>query len=208
MHRAEIGVAIATERERLVRDLRGVATSAWDEPSLCEGWRVRDVVGHLIRNDESFRRGYPLIVDLARAGFRPQRALADAARRKAATMSPAELLDALWTTRYESRLRFHPAPQVPLGELLIHGQDIRRALELAHDVPPDHFVVAADGALTFVRTAFRWGSAPRVRFVATDTDWSHGSGEDVRGPIEAITMVLAGRTVAAKDLEGSEHLRA
>lgn len=138
-----------------------------------------------------------------RAGFRPQRALATAARSEAGGKTPAELIDAVAATRYEIGVRFHPTPNVPLGELLIHGQDIRRAVGVAHDVPPERFARAADGTLTIVRRLFGWGSVPKdVRFEADDVDWSYGSGEPVRGPIEAITMVLAGRRAAIADLRG------
>lgn len=203
MRRSELRQVIRDERERLVRDLRALPADAWEQPSLCDGWAVRDVVGHLIRADRAYRRGYPLLVDLARAGFRPQTALERAARRQAAERDPRELVEALAATRYEIGARIHPLPTVPLGELLIHGQDIRRALKLTNDVPPEVFALAADGALTFARFLFGWGRQPRgVRFEAIDVNWSAGSGDVARGPIEAITMVLAGRHSAATDLEG------
>lgn len=203
MRRAQLRAVIPVERERLVRDLRTLPADAWEKDSLCEGWRVRDVVAHLIRSDESYRRGYPLLVDLARAGFRPQGALAKAARRRSEGRSPDELCDALSRTRYEIGVRVHPTPAVPLGELLIHGQDVRRALEQRCDVPPEAFSAAADGTVTFVRRLFAWGRVPKgVLFEATDIDWKRGQGEIARGPIEAITMVLAGRRSAIADLEG------
>ncbi len=201
--RSELREIIPQERARLVRDLADLPTEAWERPSLCEGWKVRDVVAHLVRSDEAYRRGYPLLVDLVRGGFRPQTALAKAARRRAARMPPGDLVAALDRTRYEIGVRVHPTPAVPLGELLIHGQDIRRALSVPHDVPPSAFLLAADGALTIARRLFGWGRAPKgVRLEATDIDWSTGSGDIARGSIEAIAMVLAGRRSALSDLEG------
>jgi hypothetical protein len=92
---------------------------------------------------------------------------------------------------------------VPLGELLIHGQDIRRAVGLRHDVPPEVFRAATEGALSFVRRLFGWGRVPDgIRFEASDIDWAYGRGDTARGPIEAITMTLAGRRSALSDLEG------
>jgi uncharacterized protein (TIGR03083 family) len=203
MRRSELRDLIRAERERLVRDLRELPAEAWDHPSLCEEWSVRDVVGHLIRTDRAYRRGVPLLIDLARGGFRPQAALARAGRREAAGKDPHDLIEALSRTRYETAVRLHPVPTIPLAELLIHGQDIRRALELSHDIPPEVFGLAADGAVSFVRRLFGWGSLPKgVRFEAADVDWSTGSGEIARGPIEAVTMVLSGRRAALADLEG------
>jgi hypothetical protein len=41
-----------------------------------------------------------------------------------------------------------------------------------------------------------------VRLIATDVDWSHGKGPEVRGPGEALLMVMAGRPDALRDLDG------
>ena len=38
---------IHAERQALVDDLRSLDQKAWDSASLCEGWSVRDVVGHI-----------------------------------------------------------------------------------------------------------------------------------------------------------------
>jgi hypothetical protein len=42
-----------------------------------------------------------------------------------------------------------------------------------------------------------------VRLIATDSDWSYGKGPEVRGPGEALLMVMAGRPAALRDLEGA-----
>ena len=50
------------------------------------------------------------------------------------------------------------------------------------------------------------GSARRrvagVRLVATDTDWSHGEGPDVRGTAEALLLLLYGRSPRTDELTG------
>ena len=38
---------IAAERGALAADLANVADPAWETPSLCEGWTVRDVLAHM-----------------------------------------------------------------------------------------------------------------------------------------------------------------
>jgi len=49
-----------------------------------------------------------------------------------------------------------------------------------------------------------------VALRATDTDWSHGSGPEVSGPLLSLVMAMTGRKVALDDLEGPglEVLRA
>jgi uncharacterized protein (TIGR03083 family) len=39
---------VADERRDLVGLLRTLSDEDWQAPSLCEGWRVRDVVAHLL----------------------------------------------------------------------------------------------------------------------------------------------------------------
>ena len=41
-----------------------------------------------------------------------------------------------------------------------------------------------------------------LRFVATDLDWSHGEGQEVYGPGEALLVAVAGRASALGDLSG------
>ena len=43
-----------------------------------------------------------------------------------------------------------------------------------------------------------------LRLTATDTDWSAGQGAELRGPIQAVLLLLTGRTAAAlPQLDGS-----
>lgn len=37
---------------------------------------------------------------------------------------------------------------------------------------------------------------------ATDTDWTHGAGPEITGPILALVMVMTGRTAALDDVAG------
>ncbi|MGI5458087.1 hypothetical protein ACQEWB_33905 [Streptomyces sp. CA-249302] len=39
---------------------------------------------------------------------------------------------------------------------------------------------------------------PKSRLVATDIEWTRGEGEEVRGPIKALLLLLTGRPQAAK----------
>ena len=69
-------------------------------------------------------------------------------------------------------------------------------------VPEDRLVAALDvmpGLGGFV------GAKKRVaglRLVATDVDWSHGSGPEVSGPGEAILLAASGRPAALAELDG------
>jgi hypothetical protein len=84
---------------------------------------------------------------------------------------------------------------------MIHQQDIRRPLAIPRVIEPQRLRVALDFALTAPRILGAW-RARGVRLVATDLDWSHGKGDEVRGTGEALLMAMAGRRAALDDLEG------
>lgn len=50
MKQREVVDGLREERERAIAYLRGIAPEAWERPSLCQGWRVRDVAAHLAGN--------------------------------------------------------------------------------------------------------------------------------------------------------------
>lgn len=44
----DIRAAISAERSDLADLLEALPADQWNHPSLCEGWRVREVVAHII----------------------------------------------------------------------------------------------------------------------------------------------------------------
>lgn len=50
MDKDEILEGYRDERQRFIGFLRTIDAAAWDTPSLCEGWRVRDIAAHLAGN--------------------------------------------------------------------------------------------------------------------------------------------------------------
>ena len=47
MDREESWQVIAEQRLTLARLLEGLSEAEWEHPSLCAGWRVRDVAAHV-----------------------------------------------------------------------------------------------------------------------------------------------------------------
>ncbi len=92
-----------------------------------------------------------------------------------------------------------------LADVMIHSQDIRRPLGIAHSYAADdlravlEFLVSPAAARGFVSRRRLQG----LRFVADDLDGlAVGEGALVQGPAEAIILALTGRTVALADLTG------
>jgi uncharacterized protein (TIGR03083 family) len=91
--------------------------------------------------------------------------------------------------------------RIALTDGMIHQQDIRRSVGIPRTIDQERLRTALDFArfAPTIRGAWR---ARGVRLVATDLDWSHGSGPEVRGSGEALLMAMAGRRAALDDLDG------
>src|SRR5579859_2041664 len=84
---------IAAQRTELAEVLAGLPESGWDEPSLCAGWRVREVVAHITMPFRYGRGRFVLELAKSRGQFN---AMADRlARRDAGVMSSADLAAAV-----------------------------------------------------------------------------------------------------------------
>jgi hypothetical protein len=71
-----------------------------------------------------------------------------------------------------------------IGEFVVHGADIRRPLGIDYSPP----VATTRQGADFYKT--------------TDTDWSHGSGAEVCGPLLSLVQAMTGRSIALSDLTG------
>src|SRR6267378_8493184 len=84
---------IAAERGELAEVFTGLPAARWDEPTLCAGWRVREVVAHITMPFRYGRGRFGLELAKSRGRFNE---MADrVARRDAAEMSPADLTEAV-----------------------------------------------------------------------------------------------------------------
>lgn len=191
-----IWAAIDAERLDLADFLDDLTDAEWEQPSLCAGWRVRDVAAHLALAQTGTARA---ALDLLRAGGRLQRMIHDSAVRHA-ELPPATLAGEIRAMAGSRRTAPGVTPLEPLLDVLVHGQDIAVPLGRPRAVPVEAAAIAATRVWTMpwpMSTTF-----PRVRglrLVATDTDWARGEGELVEGPIAALLLVLTGRAAAARD---------
>jgi uncharacterized protein (TIGR03083 family) len=175
-----------------------------DRPSLCDGWRVRDVVGHMLFGHTTpMRQMFPVF---ARHRFSIPKASFEGSKAFASSRTPDELRD-LWDAVVAQRTKKGVArlirPVEGFVDHTVHHQDIRRPLGRPRTVPPQRLVAALDGAVGLSGPVF----SPKkkvagLRLAPVDLDWSHGEGPEVRGPAEAILMAAAGRPAALADLEG------
>jgi uncharacterized protein (TIGR03083 family) len=179
---------IDSERSWLADLLESLPPTARDQPSLCEGWTVRDVGAHLTFSHARLRDvAWPAV----RTGFRY-----DAMIKYAAVHSPLTHAQIVATLRgfVGSRRR---APFVtelePLLDILVHTQDICVPLGVEHRMPVDAAVAAADRVLALRGPMRLWKPQRGLRLVATDADWSYGQGAIAEAPIQTHLLTLTGR---------------
>jgi uncharacterized protein (TIGR03083 family) len=196
---------IHAERHALVRDLQSLTDEQWATPSLCPGWSVHDVLGHMTATAAMTPGSF--FARLIKSGLRYS-AATDKAMTEELQGSPAETL-----TRFESLADASTHPPGPveswLGETIVHSEDIRRPLGIDHEYPVD----AVTRAAGFYRNSnLLIGGKRRAKGLllrATDTEWSRGSGPEVAGPARSLLLAITGRAVGLDDLsgEGVEELR-
>jgi uncharacterized protein (TIGR03083 family) len=184
--------------------LHGLTEEQWDEPSLCAGWKVRHVVGHICQGSQVSPLALP--VRLIPYGFNIAKASSVLSYRYGEEHTPAQLLETFdWLSTAPGKPGL--AKMVPPGEFfvdkLIHGQDIRRPLRIERVIPVDHLTAALDAMPRIGGFLKSKRVAKGLRLVATDIDHTVGDGPEVRGPAEAIVLALSGRPVGLPELQGA-----
>jgi uncharacterized protein (TIGR03083 family) len=189
---------IHSERAGLADTIEGLTPDQWRTPSLCAGWNVGAMAAHLLSSAEqtpghfmggmlssgfSFNRTMQRDID-ARADLTPKQ-IADRLRQRTTTTNKP------------------PAPTAAmLGEVVIHGEDLRRPLGLAAPLNAD----AANACLAmYTKASFPVGGKKRIgglRLVSTDTGWSYGDGPEVTGPAMSLLLAMTGRPAGMDALGG------
>lgn len=196
---------IHSERAALAADLETLSPEQWSTASLCPGWSVHDALGHMTATAKLSPAQF--FVHLAGSGFRfNTMAAKDIARETAGT--PAQTLVAF---RGQTESTTHPPGpnDTWLGEVIVHSQDIRRPLGIAHTYPMDAVTRVAS---FYSGSNLLIGSKRRISGLtlrATDADWTTGDGPEVTGPALSLLLAMTGRAAALDDLsgEGLETLR-
>jgi uncharacterized protein (TIGR03083 family) len=190
---------IRSERAALVDALADLPAADWDAPSLAAGWSVRDVVAHLIATAEMNPPRF--VAGLAGTGFK-----FNVLSEKNIAKVRAERTDADLVATYRSLIDARHAPPGPavswLGETIVHGEDIFRALGSYRDHPAEHLSAVGD---FYAGSNLLIGAKRRLEHVklrATDTGWTRGGGPEMSGPHIALVMAMCGRKAALDDLTG------
>jgi uncharacterized protein (TIGR03083 family) len=186
------------ERHSLLLLLETLTENEWNEPSLCAGWRVRDVVGHMV--SETTMTLPKVLKGMVKSGFRINRFLAADACERGCRSIPDLVEDFRIAMPTRTHLRGLSSLSM-LEDIIIHSLDIRRPLRRAHAVPERRMSsVATD---LWASRFFPGHKLFRdLRVMAIDSDWSAGDGPVVAGPIESLVLVMSGRLSDLGKLKG------
>jgi uncharacterized protein (TIGR03083 family) len=190
---------IHTERAALADTLATLTPEQWATPSLCGGWTVKQLAAHVMAGAEQTPAHF--LTGMLVNGFRFN-AMMQRDVRGLGALDTREIVDRI--RRRTTTTNRPPAPVLAmLGEVVVHGEDIRRPLGLAGTVSAP----ATVACLEMYRTAsFPVGGRKRIRglrLVATDVDWTSGDGPEVRGPGLPLVLAMTGRPAGLDALGGA-----
>jgi uncharacterized protein (TIGR03083 family) len=194
----DIWPVIHAERKSLAFDLRVLGDDDWATTSLCTQWTVRDVLAHMTSAAKLTPPAF--FARLASSGFSFDKVQEKGVSANRGS-SPADTLAGFEAVQTSTK---HPPGPVDtwLGETIVHSEDIRRPLGVKHAYPTEAVVRVAD---FYKGSNLLIGSKRRIEGLtlrATDTDWSHGTGPEVSGPILSLVLAMTGRKAVLEDLDG------
>ncbi|MFD4438720.1 maleylpyruvate isomerase family mycothiol-dependent enzyme [Nocardia sp. NPDC058519] len=184
--------AVAQERATLVELLHDLPESAWDAATLCAGWRVRDVVAHLVLATRVTITA--LLVNLIRARGNTDRLVHDTAVRHADRTPTTELLAQLRATIDSRAIPIGTTPIDRLMDLLVHGQDIAVPLGIDRVMPPTAARLSLDRVWTMGAPFHARKRLAGYSLTTTDASWTAGNGTPITGTAAELLMVVTGRT--------------
>ncbi|GAA3487287.1 maleylpyruvate isomerase family mycothiol-dependent enzyme [Streptomyces cremeus] len=189
---------VHSERAALADDLAHLTDEQWRTRSLCTELTVREVLAHLTVSARLNSVRWLAGVIRCRFDFDKQVAVRLAEQLGA---TPAETLE-----RFRQSIGSTTKPPLPvlavLGETLVHGQDIRHPLGIAHRPPVETVTRVAEYYAGTDLVVLAKGRLGGLRLVAEDGPFTTGSGALVSGSTLALVMAMTGRTAYCDELEG------
>jgi len=200
MSEPELWGMVHAERAALAEDLAGLSQAQWNAGSLCSEFTVREVVAHLTSGATLGPVRWMAGVIRCRFDFDAQVAYRLAQQLGA---GPGETLD-----RFRRSVTSTTKPPVPvaavLGEVIVHGEDIRRPLRIQRHYPIATLTRVAEYYHRSNMTVPSERRTRGLRLSATDGPFSGGpqNGALVSGRTLALIMAMAGRPAYGAELAG------
>ena len=194
----DVPAMIRAEGEAVVAYLREIPAKGWEQLTVCDPWTIGHLVAHLTAaGNQTYRN---VATGLALSGFNLDK-FAHRDLQKYLVGSPDDRID-----RLEESVQNPSTPnrlkEIVLGEMICHGEDIRRALGDRREHRTEHITQVGP---MYVETKAPLNGKMRAEglsFQASDGEWSHGSGPEVTGPGIDLICAIAGRPYALDHLDG------
>jgi uncharacterized protein (TIGR03083 family) len=195
---ADLTPMVHAERQSLSDFLGTITPEQWTTPTWCTKWNVQELVAHLTAAGNitapHFFGGF------IKTGFNFDKFVeGDLEHFNGGS-------DADVKARFDKIImstRKPPGPAyVALGEVMVHGEDIRRAVGARGEHPAEHLTTLAE---SYKKTGAPLRAKKRLeglKVTATDLDWTSGEGPEVRGPCMSLILAMVGRADALADCEG------
>jgi uncharacterized protein (TIGR03083 family) len=165
-------------------------------PSLCSGWRIREVIAHLTM---PLRYGPERFMDELSKVRGDFNLMADrVAKQDAVVLTPEQLLASLRDPLLHAWQPPGGGFQGALTHVVIHGLDVTLPLGLDRRVPEDRIRMVLEVAtgLDGLRA-----NVAGTELRATDLHWSFGAGAPASGLAQDLALVLFGRSLPAGHIE-------
>ncbi|SDS54559.1 TIGR03083 family protein [Friedmanniella luteola] len=187
--------AVRTLRLGLADMLDTLSPGEWDAASLCGGWRVRDVAGHLALVPSITT--WQMVAAAPRARFNPNRINTLLAVR-AGSVATSEIVQQLRAHAGDRTTAKALDTRNSLFDAIVHSQDIAIPLGRSFPIPVD-FTRQGLGRVWSMGWPFNASRRLAGRtLTATDADWSVGSGPEISGSALSLLLLLTGRTATAR----------
>lgn len=196
--------AVAAEFDSLADLLAAASDAQWDTPSLCERWRVREVVAHMTMAARYSEAEF--MAELRRCGFDFTK-LSDEVASRDAGLPADELVASL-----RSEVMQHWSPpnggyHGALNHVVIHGLDVTVPLSAQRRCPDETIRVVLDDLAGGGGHAYFGMEIEGHELQASDLDWSYGSGAVLRGEAADLALAMCGRAVPDGRLKGDPLVR-
>jgi len=194
---AELQAMTRAEGEALLEYLKEVPEEKWSTATVCAPWTVRHLVAHLTALSNQTLPNFAR--RMIATGFSFEKVVDGDLQKYLTTKDDmlAKLMSSIASPTTPKMLN-----EVALGEFMVHGEDIRRALGDRGEHPSEH--VAAIGAMYATAKKPLNG---RVRtqglsLRATDGDFTWGQGPEVAGTGIDLLLAVSGRAEALDRCQG------
>jgi uncharacterized protein (TIGR03083 family) len=194
----DVAAMTKAERVALRTELEGLDDEQWSTMTVCAPWTVRHLVAHMTALGNQTVPHF--MAGMIGSGFNFDKLVnKDLARFNEG--SNADVL-ARFSKTVEHPTSVPGLKYVALGEIMCHGEDIRRAIGRKGEYPAEHLVLLAD---RYRRSGAPLNGKKRVkglRLRATDVDWTFGDGPEVAGPAMDLILAMSGRGEALDSCSG------